>query len=109
MSEVEFHSVARKDEVPNGDILEVFVGDHEIALYGVDGEIYATDAICTHAYARLIDGYVEDGQIECPAHGGSFDIRTGKVIREPCTEPLRTYPVKIDGDTVLVGLPKTAG
>ena len=58
-----------------------------------DGEIFATDNICTHAYAKLSDGWIERGEIECPLHAGRFDIRTGKATAPPCADDLKTYPV----------------
>ena len=50
--------------------------------------------MCTHAYASLADGYIEGDIIECPLHGGCFEIKTGKVASAPATEDLRTYPVQ---------------
>jgi naphthalene 1,2-dioxygenase system ferredoxin subunit len=73
-----------------------------IALYQVDGEIFATDNICTHGNARLCDGFLEGHEIECPLHQGKFDIRSGKAMCAPLTEDIRTYPVKIEGDRVFI-------
>lgn len=103
-TEVEFHAVAKTGDLEQGDAMQVTVGRKEIALYNVDGEFYATDDICTHAYASLADGYVEGDQIECPLHGACFDIKTGKALTPPANRDLATYPVKIDGDTVHVGV-----
>jgi apoptosis-inducing factor 3 len=75
-----------------------------IALYRLGDEIFATHGICTHALAFLSDGWVEDGKIECPLHQGQFDIRTGKALCSPVTEDLRVYPVKRDGDDILINL-----
>ena len=60
--------------------------------------------MCTHATGLLADGWVEDGEIECPLHQARFDIRTGKALCEPATEDLRTYPVKVEGGDVLIDL-----
>lgn len=75
-----------------------------IALYRLGDEVFATHGICTHALAFLSDGWVEDGKIECPLHQGQFDIRTGKALCLPVTEDLRVYPVKRDGDDILINL-----
>lgn len=75
----------------------------QLALYLVEGEVYATSNICTHQKVLLSDGYMEDGCIECPQHEGRFDVRTGHVVCSPPTEPLKTYPVRIEGLKVLVG------
>ena len=104
-TDVEFHAVADASEVADGEVIQVSVGRTDIAVFKLDGDYYATDDICTHAYASLADGYVEDGQIECPLHGACFDIKTGKALTAPANVDLRTFPVKIEGDKVLVGVP----
>ena len=105
MSDIEFHAVAKTGEIDDGEAVQVIVGKKEIAIYNLEGEFYATDDICTHAYASLADGYIEDTSVECPLHGGCFDIKTGKALTPPCTEDLKVYEVKIDGEDILVGVP----
>lgn len=75
-----------------------------LALYSVDGAVYATAELCTHGAARLSDGYLDDGIIECPLHQGLFDVRTGEAVGPPCTQAVRTYPVRIEDGQVLVQL-----
>jgi len=89
-------------EVPEGKALGVEVDGIHIALYNLDGKIYATHGICTHALALLSEGWIEDGKIECPLHQGQFDIRSGKALCSPVTKDLRTYAVRIDGNTIFV-------
>lgn len=105
MSDTEFHPVAKTADLDDDEAVQVLVDGQEIAIYNLGGEFFATDDICTHAYASLADGYVENGQIECPLHGGCFDIKTGKAATAPCTVDLKTYEVKIDGDDILVRIP----
>ncbi len=90
------------DEVPDDDVIGIDIAGKSIALYRVDGEIYATDNICTHGNARLCDGFLEGHEIECPLHQGKFDIRNGKAMCAPLTEDIRNYPVKIEGGRVFV-------
>jgi naphthalene 1,2-dioxygenase ferredoxin component len=90
------------NELPQNDVVGVEIGGRDIAIYAVDGTVYATDNLCTHGQARLCDGFLEGHTIECPLHQGSFDIRDGKPLREPATEPLQTYEVKIEGSRVYV-------
>ena len=78
-NEPTFHAAAKTSEVEEGEALEVTVGGKDIALYNVDGEFYATDAMCTHAFVSLADGYVEGDIIECPLHGGKFEIIQGRI------------------------------
>ncbi|MEY3979399.1 MAG: hypothetical protein RLZZ375_828 [Pseudomonadota bacterium] len=96
--------VAGKDDVPEDDVVGIDINEKSIALYQVEGEIYATDNICTHGNARLCDGFLEGHEIECPLHQGKFDIRNGKAMCAPLTEDIRIYPVKIENGRVLVEL-----
>jgi naphthalene 1,2-dioxygenase system ferredoxin subunit len=95
---------AAADAVPQEDVIAVAVAGKEVALYGVDGRVYATANICTHGQARLCDGFLEGAEIECPLHQGKFDVRTGKAICAPLTDDIRTYPVKIENGRVFVDL-----
>jgi naphthalene 1,2-dioxygenase system ferredoxin subunit len=94
--------IASKDDVPDDDVMGIDINAKSIALYQVDGEIFATDNICTHGNARLCDGFLEGHEIECPLHQGKFDIRNGKALCAPLTEDIQVYPVKIDGGRVFV-------
>ena len=96
--------VAARGDLGEGDILGVAAGGHEIALYNLDGTIHATDDICSHAYARLSDGWLDNGEIECPLHAGRFDVKTGKATAPPCIDDVRVYPVRIEGDEIQVKL-----
>jgi len=95
---------ADRSALSDGEVIGVIVAGREIALYEMDGEVYATDDICTHAYAKLSDGWMEKGEIECPLHAGRFDIRTGKATAPPCIDDVKTYPVRIDGNAIQVQL-----
>ncbi|ADP19865.1 MULTISPECIES: non-heme iron oxygenase ferredoxin subunit [Pseudomonadota] len=96
--------VLAADAVPEDDVVGVDAGGREIAIYGVEGAVYATDNICSHGHARLCDGFLEDFEIECPLHQGRFDVRNGKAMCEPLTEDIRSYPVKIENGRVWVEL-----
>lgn len=93
---------AGADELPTDDVMGVQVAGRDLALYTVGEEVYATDNICTHGLARLCDGFLDGHEIECPLHQGKFDIRDGRPACEPVTEPLRSYPVKIEGKRVFI-------
>ena len=95
---------ASRSELASGEVLGVEVAGHSIALYDVDGSIFATDNICTHAYARLSDGWLDGDLIECPLHAARFDVRTGKVLDPPATVDLKTYPVRVVDDEIQVRL-----
>lgn len=82
----------------------VSVGDKQIALYNVDGEIHATDNVCSHAFAMLTDGWLDGNEIECPLHAGRFDVRTGKGLGPPIPCDIKSYKVRIVGDEVQIDL-----
>ena len=88
----------------DGEVIGVVVAVHEIALYEMDGQLFATDDICTHAYAKLSDGWMEKGEIECPLHAGRFDIKTGKATAPPCIDDVKSYPVRVEGGEIQVKL-----
>ncbi len=102
MTEATWHSVAAKDDVAPDEPIKVEVGDTEIALFNVDGEIFATSNICTHAFASMVHGFQEGDEIECPLHEGRFSIKTGEALCPPVSEGLRTFEVKIEDGKVLV-------
>lgn len=97
-------NAAARDAVPEGDVIAVKVAGKEIALYEVDGEIYATDNLCTHGAARMSDGFLEGREIECPLHQGRFDVCTGKAMCAPLTDDIKTYPVRIENLRVMLQL-----
>jgi nitrite reductase/ring-hydroxylating ferredoxin subunit len=99
-----WHKVATTSEVPEGEVIGIEIEGTPIALYQLDGTFYATHNVCTHAFALLSDGYVDDGKIECPLHQGIFDIRTGKAEEGPVDEDLQTFEVKVEGEDLLVEL-----
>ncbi|MEV6809046.1 non-heme iron oxygenase ferredoxin subunit [Streptomyces sp. NPDC017248] len=75
-----------------------------VSVVKTGGEVFAIHDICSHANVSLSEGEVEDCQIECWLHGSAFDLRTGKPSGLPATRPVPVYPVKIEGDDVLVSL-----
>jgi nitrite reductase/ring-hydroxylating ferredoxin subunit len=101
---VAWHVAANAGDVAEDGVIGVAVQGHEIALYRVGGQYYATQNLCTHEEAYLSEGYVADGCIECPLHQATFEIRTGRVLREPAEHDLRTYPVKVQGEDLWVDI-----
>jgi naphthalene 1,2-dioxygenase ferredoxin component len=95
---------AARDEVPQYDVTAISAAGREVALYCVEGEVYATDNVCTHGQARLCEGFLDGHEIECPLHQGKFDVRTGGPTCAPVTEAIRSYPVKIEGGRVWLAL-----
>lgn len=69
-------------------------------LYRIEGSIYMTDDLCTHGQVSLATGELHGYQIQCPLHGGAFDVRTGIATEFPCKRPIGTHRVEVMGDSV---------
>ena len=90
-------------DVDENDTRSVTIDGRPVCLYNLDGEIFATDAKCTHGDADLSLGMVLDScLIECPLHEGSFDIKTGRAVGPPCTQDLRCHSVKVEQGVIYV-------
>jgi MocE subfamily Rieske [2Fe-2S] domain protein len=92
------------DEVAPGDLIRFDVGPKTFCVYHAedDRKFYATAGKCTHGAADLSDGLITGNLIECPKHNGCFDYKTGEAKRLPVRQPLATFPVKVEGQTVYV-------
>ena len=101
----EWHRLASVSDVREGEAFPADLDGIAIALYRVDGRIHAIDDTCTHEFALLSQGFVEDGVVECPLHAAQFDIATGRCLSGPATQDLPTYEVRIEGDEVYVRAP----
>jgi len=95
-------AAAKRAALAAGEVVGVEIGGKSIALYDCDGALYATDNICTHAYACLSDGWLDGAEIECPLHAARFDVKSGKALAPPATEDLQTFPVRVVGDEIQV-------
>jgi naphthalene 1,2-dioxygenase ferredoxin component len=96
--------VARAADLPPGRVVRVVVDGIEIALCNVGGELCAVDDVCTHAFASLSEGTLIGDELECPLHGGRFNVRTGAAEGGIVTEDLRRFAVRRDGDDLFVSL-----
>jgi p-cumate 2,3-dioxygenase ferredoxin subunit len=111
-SNSDFLALCSLAAVQAGDIAVGHLPDGlRVAVYWVDGQVYATDDRCSHGNSSLAeDGCLEGHIVECGMHLGTFDVRTGAAVGPPCTQALRTYPVEIrDGQVMLSSATLTAG
>ena len=98
-----FIPVAKLTDVPPGKMKCVKLDGRKILLANVEGEIHAADETCTHEDASLCLGSLKGPLVRCPLHGSRFDLRTGAALEDPAEQPLAIYPVRIEGDTILIG------
>jgi 3-phenylpropionate/trans-cinnamate dioxygenase ferredoxin subunit len=92
--------VCARSELLPGEFKIVWDGDVAIAVFNVDGELYAIEDVCTHDGGELAGGELHGYEIECPRHGARFDLRTGAARCPPAYEPTAVLPVKIDDGVV---------
>jgi 3-phenylpropionate/trans-cinnamate dioxygenase ferredoxin component len=99
------HTIGRTDDIPEGEARRFEVDGHEIAVANLgEGQFRAVGDICSHAHSHLHEGEVDIDfeTIECPRHGSTFDLETGKPRSLPATIPVPVYAVKIEDDEVKV-------
>jgi len=101
----EYVAVATTDELPNGARKIVEIDGLALAVFNIAGAYYAIADVCSHDDGPVAEGELEGYEIECPRHGARFDVRSGKVLSFPAIVDIPAYPVKVEDDEVLVGLP----
>jgi 3-phenylpropionate/trans-cinnamate dioxygenase ferredoxin subunit len=105
----EFLRIAALAEIPPGAAKQVIVDGRKIAVVNARGTVYAVDDTCTHEDESLSAGSVQGDLIVCPKHGSRFHLPTGRVMSLPAVRPVRTYPVKVEGDDILLSLEARPG
>jgi nitrite reductase/ring-hydroxylating ferredoxin subunit len=98
----EWHPAGNTGDVSEDMPLTIKAGDKEVGVYLVNGQYYALEDICPHAYALLSQGFVMEGEIECPLHAARFDISTGKCTAGPGGRDLKVYPLRLEDDRIFV-------
>lgn len=99
-----FINVAKVSDVKPGQLKTFVVEGHRVLIANWEGTYFATQDVCTHDGGPLGDGELVDGEVECPRHGGRFDLRTGAVTALPPMFPIKTYPVHVEGDDIQVAI-----
>lgn len=113
---VEYSEVLKAGEMKNGEMREISVRGKSVLLAKVNDKFYAANNICPHMGGKLAKGTLKNTIVTCPRHASQFDLKDGhvvhwtdwsgaklvvsKIFRSP--RPLQTYPVKLEGDRVLV-------
>ena len=99
-----FLKVASVNELSAGEGTVVDAEGQSIALFNVDGTFSAIDNTCTHVGGPLGEGDLDDDSVSCPWHGAVFNVKTGACTGGPAKSDVKSFPVKVEGDDVLVEL-----
>ena len=103
--QLEFIPVAEVTELGNGERLIFEVGGEPIALFNIAGEYFAIADVCSHDDGPVAEGELLDHEIACPRHGARFDMKTGEALSLPAVVDIPAYPVRVEDDKILIGLP----
>jgi 3-phenylpropionate/trans-cinnamate dioxygenase ferredoxin subunit len=105
--EVEFVTLARVGDIPDGEGRGFEVNDVAVGVFNCGGRFLAVGDVCTHAHALLHEGSMDRVRctVECPLHSTEFDLRTGRVLAPPATEPIATFPIRVEGGEIQVTVP----
>jgi len=104
MENVKYFAAATKSDIEPGEVFITDVEGTQVALCNVEGEIFAIADMCTHDGSSFDMTELEGPEIFCPRHGAVFDVRDGSVLGSPASEPVPTFPVRMNGETIEVGL-----
>lgn len=94
------------DEVPDGTMKMAYVdGTDQVLVVHVNGELFATQGICSHEYFELDKGFLTAGTLTCALHLSRFELASGEALDPPAELPLAVYPVVVEGGRVLIEVP----
>ena len=100
---IEYVDVCAEDDLWDGEMESFDVGDYEVLVVKVRGQVRAYDGICPHQSASLVEGELTDeGIIVCKAHRWQFDADSGRGVN-PASACLRRFPVRVQHGRILVG------
>lgn len=100
----EWVKVATVDEIPPGERKLIDLRELVVAVFNIGGEYYCIEDVCTHDSGPVAEGELEGYTIICPRHGARFDVRDGAVLSMPAVVPVAAFPVRVEGEDILIGL-----
>jgi len=97
-------TVGKEADLKPGQMCSLAIGQGKYVLVFRDGEggLHALEDKCSHAEVRLSGGKFSGFEVECPAHGARFDVRSGKALCMPAVAPVKSYPVKVVAGNIIV-------
>lgn len=94
------------EEVPEGTMKMAFVdGTDQVLVINSNGDLYATQGVCSHEYFELDQGFLTAGTLTCALHLSRFDLENGEPLDPPADQPLAVYPVVVEGGRILIEVP----
>src|SRR5690349_13677177 len=100
----ELTKVAETGEIPVGRMKQIMLAGEPVVIANVGGSFYAFGGSCTHDQGPLADGDLDGPIVTCPWHFSQFDVRSGEVVEPPAEEPVRSYPVQVEGGAIYITL-----
>jgi 3-phenylpropionate/trans-cinnamate dioxygenase ferredoxin subunit len=94
--------IGQVEDFETGRIHGLEVDGRQLILVNLEGSLHVLDGICTHAYAELAMGFLTEEYVRCPLHLSQFDVETGEAVSPPAEDPLKTYSVEVEDDSVFV-------
>ncbi len=107
--QVEYVTVASLEELADGERLIFEIGDLPIALFNLAGQYYAIADLCSHDDGPVAEGELDGLEIACPRHGARFNMETGEALSLPAVVDIPTYPVRVMGNEIQIGIPIEEG
>lgn len=103
-SEQQWIDISQFLDLKKGEMVDFDYDDKKIMIMNINGEFYASDRICTHAFVDLTGGILNESEktVTCPLHLSSFDIKNGDALNLPAEKPLQVYNVKKDKTKLLI-------
>ena len=96
-------TVARTADIEPGELAAFDVDGVRIAVANADGRFFAIDDACTHEQCSLTEeGTLEGTVVTCTCHGSQFDVTNGQVLAPPAVDPVRSYPLRIERDALVI-------
>jgi len=97
-----YTKVAKTSELPPGESKQVELNGKKIAIFNVDGALFAMEDNCNHKGGPLSEGILDGKLVTCPWHGARFDVTSGAPAGGPANGPLPTFPIRVQGDEIEV-------
>jgi nitrite reductase/ring-hydroxylating ferredoxin subunit len=94
--------IENSGDIASGEMRVFDVAGTKVNIASVGGQLHAFDDTCTHRACSLAKGKLDDTTVTCPCHGSQFDVTTGKVLRGPAQQAVRSRRVQMEGESLLV-------